>query len=1181
MANRLQLKLLGPPLIEIDGEAIVEPLSSKGQALIYYLAVMEQPQSRATLATLLWGDVPEAAARTNLRKALATLRRSLGDYLEIDRQVVAFKQKVEVWVDVAEFVAIIDAHLSAPLSSAADAVALQTAIELFRDDFLTGFYVLHAPDFEAWMLAQQAQLRERFVQTLYTLITRNTEQGALPEAIAFTRRLLNLEPWREEAHRQLMLLLARDGQRSAALAQYEICCQMLTEELGVEPGQETMALYEQIKSGEIGRPAQISPASRPAHPSAPLHPLPLQPTAFVGREKELADIIRRLMDRDCRLLTLVGPGGIGKTRLALQVAQAFAEFDPDQDFFTHGVVFVPLVGVESITNTLSAIAGAVNLTFYNNMSPQTQLLDFLREQALLLVLDNVEHLIASSEEKATDIVALIAEILGAAPQVKVLVTSREAVNLQEAWFHPVEGLSFPAEDAHLSEGVSLEKYDAVRLFVQSAQRVRLKFSLAAEGTHVVKICQLVGGMPLALELAAAWLKVLPLEKITQGLAHNLDLLSSRLQDIPARHRSMRVVFEQSWGMLPAPEQEMLRRLAVFRGSFDQTAAEVVAQANLMTLALLVEKSLLRVTDQGRYQLHELLRQFAAEKLASVSANLSKADEINEQTIKKRHSHYYLDLVGQQEAALHGDQPQQAVAVLHLELDNIRQAWRWAVSDNLIEIIAGSIEALNVFYEITGFFQEAEEIFGLAVSALAGLGQADAPDIKDTLCHLRIKQAWFICQQGNFEQGQTILIGARRQAEQNKNLRRLAGAQLALGITMIVLGEFDQAIEQIRLAATGFETVGQSREFASALAWLGEAYSRKPMLDEALAHVEQALQIQISLGDKQGQAFTTGLISKLYYLQDRLKTALTYAQECLALNEKLESPQGICRILTNTALVYYDLERYPEAIAALERVLQLDQQINDIWTKANVLDNLGVIYIAQGQYGQAQQYLDQALHLCRRVNSKLTEGVIVYNLGQLYLEIGDFQQSLTHLQQALALGETMGDTKLASTAIGTLGTLYQRTNDLVKAETHYSQAINSLRQLGIHSDTVKYMLLQATLFLAQNRLQEAQTLAAEAIPLVRQLSRPQLTFESQLLQAKIAFAADQPQQAARQLQALLANTVGDEAKQATLHYELWKMGQGQEHARLALTHYQRLLGRPPNTVYQERWVELQEVSSNTL
>jgi DNA-binding SARP family transcriptional activator len=269
MGEMLQLRLLGRPEIIRAGVSVTESLSSKGQAILYYLAVTSRPQPRSSLASLLWGDMPDAAARTNLRKALANLREMVGDYLDLDRQMVTFNLDRPYWVDVTDFMANVG-----PSSPPLDVERLQKAVDLYRGDFLTGYYVRNALDFETWMLAEQARLRELVIQALQTLAAHYAERDELAKGIGYIRRLLNLEPWREEAHRQLMLLLARNGQRSIALAQYEICRQVLNEELGVAPGLETVELYKHIRDGKIIRQSDDS-SWLPTHPEP--HPEPLDP----------------------------------------------------------------------------------------------------------------------------------------------------------------------------------------------------------------------------------------------------------------------------------------------------------------------------------------------------------------------------------------------------------------------------------------------------------------------------------------------------------------------------------------------------------------------------------------------------------------------------------------------------------------------------------------------------------------------------------------------------------------------------------------------------------------------------------------------------------------------------------------------------------------------------------------
>ena len=379
-----------------------------------------------------------------------------------------------------------------------------------------------------------------------------------------------------------MLALARTGQRSATLAQYKRCRRLLRQELDVEPSAETTALYEHIK----------------ASMQRPRHNLPVAKTELIGRAADLAELRRRLAAPTCRLLTLVGPGGVGKTQLALAVA-------PDRvEAFLDGVWLVELATLSEANDLTAAIVDGLGFTFADTDSLEPQLIDALRRKELLLVLDNFEHLIAPSS------LSLLSRILKQAPGVKLLVTSRERLDLAAEWLCDVSGLPYP------TGGADAAAYPAVQLFVQRVQRVRPEFNLSPTNiSAVTRVCQMVEGLPLAIELAAAWTRSLSPDEIAAQVARGLAFLASTAQDIPERHRSLAAIFEQSWSLLDSSERDALMRFSAFRGGFDQHAAVAVAGPVLPALHTLCAGSLLRVDNQGRYDMHLLVRQFAGEKLA--------------------------------------------------------------------------------------------------------------------------------------------------------------------------------------------------------------------------------------------------------------------------------------------------------------------------------------------------------------------------------------------------------------------------------------------------------------------------------------------------------------------------------------------------------------------------------------
>jgi predicted ATPase/DNA-binding SARP family transcriptional activator len=1004
-----RIRLLGTVQVEKNGALLRNFESRKALALLGYLARHDQPVSRSHLAGLFWGDKEEARGRRNLSRELSQLSAQLPGCFQADYYTVQFQPPASYWVDTCALAELVKTGLGKSELSAASikvgppadiekSVAawfppyaaediqpeqLAQAVALYRGDFMAGYFLDDCPEFETWLIREQEGWRRQVTEILERLIAYHALLGQDEQARLYARRWLGLEPWRERAHRYLMLLLARSGERSGALAQYEICRRALAEELAVEPGAETVVLYEQIRKGELSRgtgeqggkgeilPAPLLPRSSAPPPSLdplpsaaplPLHTLPNPSTLFIGREDELAQIATYLSDPACRLLTLVGPGGIGKTRLAIQaVWQASSvAVGPRGEInrFRDGIYFIPLDSLSSAEFLVSTLADALNFSFYSGTDPTSQLLNYLREKCLLLVLDNFEHLM--------DGTGLLADILKQAPQVKILAVSRERLNLQEEYLLPVPGLKIPdAQASRVKQQVVVEAYSAVQLFLHRAQTVQPGFSLSEEHKAcIVRICRLAEGIPLAIELAAAWVRLLSCQEIAQEIEHNLDFLTTSLRNVPERQRSLRAVFDYSWQLLSAEERRVFRQLAVFRGGFQLEAARQVAGASLPLLLALVDKSLLRRTASGRYTRHILLWQYAAEKLAETPQE--------KETIQNRHGDYYMAFLHQKETLLKGGDQKAALAEIGAEIENIRAGWRWAIEQGQVSALEQTLESLFHFYDMRGWFKEGMEAFGLAATTIAGeVRQGDEEVVQPAksriiLGKILARQGWFTFQLG-----------------QHEPAKRLLQKSLAL------LSSLNDNTEARQEAVFALNYLGSLHRH------LGEYWPAQQYLQESMAICREA-------GDRFGLSVALNILSQVAYLEGDYTQARQLGQESLVLKQKIGDRRGLTFSLNNLGQVAYTLGEYPQAKDLFQESLAICQEMGDRRGIALCLSFLGDVVQMMGEYQGAKQLYQESLAIFKEIGNQWGSVFSRTKLGNVACALGDYQAAGDYFDQSLQM-----------------------------------------------------------------------------------------------------------------------------------------------------------------------------------
>jgi predicted ATPase len=674
--------------------------------------------------------------------------------------------------------------------------------------------------------------------------------------------------------------------------------------------------------------------------------LPVPATAFVGRVARLAEIEGRLADPACRLLTLVGPGGVGKTRLALQAAWRLVDDDGWQTLFADGVFFVRMASINAVGQMVTAVSNAINFNFYRDVEPKRQLLTYLRDKKMLIILDNFEHLVLEGG-------GFVADLLATAPAVKVFVTSREALSLQEEWVVALEGMRYPTGETFVQ---NLDGYSAIQLFLQNARRIRPEFSFDNERDCVLRICQLVEGIPLALELAASWLKVLPCAEIASEIERSFDLLTTTMRNVPERHRSMRVVFEQSWQMLTANEQAVLQRLSIFRGGFDQQAAEQVAGATLMHLVVLVEKSLVKVLGNGRYLIHNLLRQFAAEKLA---ANIDK-----QTIIQNKHSDYFITFLQEQEPLLKGKQQKTALEAIRLEIGNVRKAWQYALSQNLVEALERGLTSLYEFYAISSRYQEGANQFQQTMDQLA------AHSVPESF---------------------TIKLTAR------------------LGAFYAALGVYGLARELLHKSLSSARRLRQQSEIAFSLELLGNVIAVQGNSLEAGDLYQESLELSREFGDQIGTANALYNLGWVAVGHGDYPTAKRHFIESLALNRAAENEVRIAHVLDSLGMVDFFLGEYIAAEGHFRESLAVFRALGDQHGIARTISGLGIVAWGVGgdQLTNARKLIEESVNINRAIGHRLEVARRLGYLGAVANSLADFESAQKHHAEALALAQEIG------------------------------------------------------------------------------------------------------------------------------------------------------------------------------
>ncbi|MCG3207711.1 MAG: hypothetical protein FOGNACKC_01311 [Anaerolineae bacterium] len=950
---RLKLYFLGTPRLELDGET-VSLSHHKALALLAYLAVTRQRHSRQVLAALLWPDYDPAAARGEVRRMLWVLNKSLGSgWLEVDRETVMLPPQPRLWLDVDQFRDVLAVsqqhHHPAGAACSACVQALTEAVAQVQGDFLAGFTLSDSPEFDTWQSFEADSLRRELAGALERLVQLLSQRGqaSLAEAITYARRWLALDPLHEPAQRQLMRLYAWAGQPAAAVQQYQACAQLLRQELNVSPAPETTALIEAIKANRLApAPGDAPPKAaveshppRPDSPNIPPHNLPLQATPFIGREETLAALQQHLTTPEVRLITILGPGGIGKTRLALALAER--QLQPATTF-SDGIYFISLAPISSADSIVQTIAEGLAFPLASAQEPAVQLLTYLRHKRLLLVLDNFEHLLAG--------IGIVNQLLQAAAGVKVLVTSRERLNLSYENLWPISGLNF----SQLTDVSTALADEAVRLFVQRARGVRPDFDLhPTDLPYLERILQGVWGMPLAIELAAAWLNVLSLAGIAAELDRGLDLLEGELRDVPDRHRSMRLVFDHSWEQLNASEQALFKKISIFRGGFTREAAGQITGASLRDLAGLVNKSLLAShPNTGRYELHELLRQYAEDKL--------DADPTAKFMAQQSHAVYYATLMQRCWVDLRSARQLAAVAAIEQDIENIRSAWRYRLAERNSTELLNFIDSFAMIYDIRGWHQAAVSLFQEA----AGQVHPTVADDTATLIHAKALgyEGYFTGINGNPERGSALSAKAVTLIQPLNQPEALLYALYNLALSSLYSNDFDQVIELAQAWGQIGQEIGDRWGETVALNFTAVALISQHRLAEAREKIDRALQIfSQEIGEYFGLSWAALVRGRVALREGAYLEAKPLYDRSLKAAQVLNYRRTIQQSYDNLGDVAFNLGELEQAERYFRLSLEISEETGQTREMLGTLCDLAQVRVAQEKKAEAVQLLAVVLH----------------------------------------------------------------------------------------------------------------------------------------------------------------------------------------------------------------------------
>jgi predicted ATPase/DNA-binding SARP family transcriptional activator/tetratricopeptide (TPR) repeat protein len=1057
-----KIYLFGTPRIEENGVLVQIP-RRKSIALLAYLVITQVPHHRDELASMFYPELDRSHSRSNLRRDLYDLKSALvDDILLLERDQISLQPSAQNWVDANEFLTLAEQVAShhqpsqpgAPKTLCADCRRrLAQAVELYSADFMAGFTIADSREFEDWQFFQSELLSRKLADSLEQLVSWHAERGEYDLAINYASRWLSLDVLNEIAQRKMMRLYAWSGQPAAALRQYAGLKEMLHQQLGAEPDGETTALYEEIRKRRIEphRPAislTRALSSIPVISSSTQHNLPIPDGPLIGRNNELDQAVNLLRDDpNCRLLTILGPGGMGKTRLAIDIALRQAEDKACP--FCEGIFYVSLTAVTQPEAMIMAIASILKIPLVAEPDlRKQQVLNYLQTKRLLLVLDNFEQLINPPS------IQLLVDIFNQAPHVKLLVTSRSRLNIYFEHLLPLQGLDFPKIPAG-GKDVSvetIEEFGAIQLFLGRARIQKPDYTIKPnEIQPIVEICQMVEGMPLGIELAASWLDVLTPAEILGDIKQSLDFLTSQWPDKPEKHHNLRAVFDSSWKLLTEQERAALTRLTVFQSSFSRQSALAVSGASIELLQSIKNKSWLKLQPDGSYQIHDLLCQFASEQLQS--------DSIAWQQTKQRYTDYYSTQLDQLWRRIKGPGQREAYDWMSKEFENIRLAWNWLVEAGQIELaVQTMLPVLFRYSEARAKPFELIQLIDLAYDSITATNIASSPPLWNAI--LLVARAAF----SDF--GYPFQIGIHEGTPQEKLIRqawqsvgkmeiliRMDYWGMVASFLYAYLADTPAGVEYLQELSVHYKMQNQSWNLALVLSLLGSVqvlyylkYAKYlPLLRGAEETLNEALEIFSMLDDKHESSSVLWMLGQMYNYEGKYDNAIDKLQTALAFQDEVGEFVLYGEIMEELARCYTKLGDHQSALRCFHQARLKLRSEGQFLAVANSLHDESIHSAHYGDLDHALQTRQESIDLYHQAGNDSGIAWGMWEMGELYRISGNLTLAQDWFSRARLLFKKLEDKSINIFLARTDGDLASMAGDYRAAKKHYERSAEFARE----------------------------------------------------------------------------------------------------------------------------------------